>query len=99
MAAGGWKDTNTLLTCYQHRPEEAMLAVMESPMIAGVPGIEERTWPGGELWIGEAVIRLDSPRPRCPMTTVDPETLARDPEVLREPDPVLQSPERRHSRT
>src|SRR3954470_2217156 len=33
---------------------------------------------------GDALIRLDSPRPRCPMTTVDPETLAQDPEVLRD---------------
>jgi hypothetical protein len=53
-------------------------------LIAGVPGMEERTWPGGELHIGEAVVRLDSLRPRCPMTTVDPETLQRDPEVLRD---------------
>jgi integrase len=30
-AAGGWKDTNTLLTCYQHTSDESMLAVMESP--------------------------------------------------------------------
>ena len=53
-------------------------------LIAGVLGMEERTWPGGELHIGQAVIRLDSLRPRCPMTTVDPETLERDPEVLRD---------------
>jgi hypothetical protein len=53
-------------------------------LIAGVAGMEERTWPGGELRIGDAVIRLDSLRPRCPMTTVDPETLERDPEVLRD---------------
>jgi integrase len=30
-AAGGWKDTNTLLTCYQHTSDESMLEVMESP--------------------------------------------------------------------
>lgn len=53
-------------------------------LIGGVTGMEERTWPGGELHIGEAIIRLDSLRPRCPMTTVDPETLERDPEVLRD---------------
>jgi hypothetical protein len=33
--------------------------------------------------IGNAVARLDSLRGRCPMTTVDPDTLDRDPEVLR----------------
>ena len=29
-------------------------------------------------------MRLDSLRGRCPMTTVDPDTLERDPEVLRD---------------
>ena len=53
-------------------------------LIGGVPGMEERGWPGGELHIGDVVIRLDSLRPRCPMTIVDPDTLARDPEVLRD---------------
>ena len=37
-----------------------------------------------ELRIGEVVIALDSLRGRCPMTTVDPDTLARDPEVLKD---------------
>ena len=53
-------------------------------LIGGVAGMDETRWPGGELHIGEAVIRLDSLRPRCPMTTVDPDTLERDPEVLRD---------------
>jgi hypothetical protein len=53
-------------------------------LIAGVEGLDERTWPGGELHIGTAIVRLDSLRARCPMTTVDPDTLARDPEVLRD---------------
>ena len=53
-------------------------------IIGGVDGLDERNWPGGELYIGPAVIRLDSLRPRCPMTTVDPDTLERDPEVLRD---------------
>jgi uncharacterized protein YcbX len=61
-------------------------------LIGGVEGMEERTWEGAELRIrGQASssdresdvrIRLDSLRGRCPMTTVDPDTLARDPEVL-----------------
>jgi hypothetical protein len=53
-------------------------------VISGVDGMEETRWPGAELHIGEAVIGLDSLRPRCPMTTVDPDTLERDPEVLRD---------------
>ncbi len=53
-------------------------------LISGVEGLDETTWPGTELHIGDAVIDLDSLRPRCPMTTVDPDTLERDPEVLRD---------------
>jgi MOSC domain-containing protein len=53
-------------------------------LIGGVRGMDEVHWPGGELHIGEAVVRLDSLRGRCPMTTVDPDTLERDPEVLRD---------------
>jgi len=53
-------------------------------VIGGVDGLDERTWPGAELHIGSVVIALDSLRPRCPMTTIDPDTLERDPEVLRD---------------
>lgn len=55
-------------------------------LIGGVEGMGERQWPGVELRIGTdgAVVRLDSLRGRCPMTTVDPDTLERDPEVLRD---------------
>jgi uncharacterized protein len=53
-------------------------------LIAGVRGLDERVWPGAELHIGSLVVRLDSLRGRCPMTTIDPDTLTRDPEVLRD---------------
>jgi uncharacterized protein YcbX len=53
-------------------------------LIGGVLGMDEVNWPRGELSIGEAVIRLDSLRGRCPMTTVDPDTLAVDPNVLKD---------------
>lgn len=53
-------------------------------VIGGVEGLAERQWEGAELHIGEAVIWLDSLRARCPMTTVDPDTLERDPEVLKD---------------
>lgn len=53
-------------------------------LIGGVDGLDEFGWPGAELHVGEVVIRLDSRRGRCPMTTVDPDTLTRDPEVLRD---------------
>lgn len=53
-------------------------------LIGGVEDLAERTWPGAELHIGTLVVQLDSLRARCPMTTVDPDTLHRDPEVLRD---------------
>lgn len=53
-------------------------------VIGGVEGLAERRWEGAELHIGDAVIWLDSLRARCPMTTVDPDTLERDPEVLKD---------------
>ncbi|MEO8266093.1 MAG: MOSC N-terminal beta barrel domain-containing protein [Ilumatobacteraceae bacterium] len=51
-------------------------------MIGGVEGMAEIDWPGAQLTIGDAVIDLDSLRQRCPMTTVDPDTLERDRSVL-----------------
>jgi uncharacterized protein YcbX len=53
-------------------------------LIGGVEGMAEVTWEGAELHIGGAVIGLVSLRGRCPMTTVDPDTLERDPGVLRD---------------
>ena len=53
-------------------------------VIGGVEGLAERSWPGAALRIGEVVIGLDSLRARCPMTTVDPDTLDRDPSVLKD---------------
>lgn len=53
-------------------------------LIGGVDGMDEVGWEGAELHVGTAIVRLDSLRGRCPMTTVDPDTLERDPEVLRD---------------
>lgn len=53
-------------------------------LIGGVSGLDEVDWPGAELRVGDAIVRLDTRRGRCPMTTVDPDTLDRDPEVLRD---------------
>jgi uncharacterized protein YcbX len=53
-------------------------------LIGGVEGLRERDWEEAELQIGGVTIRLDSLRGRCPMTTVDPDTLDRDPEVLKD---------------
>jgi len=53
-------------------------------LIDGVEGMDETTWEGAELMIGGAIIALDSLRGRCPMTTVDPDTITRDPAVLKD---------------
>jgi hypothetical protein len=53
-------------------------------VIGGVDGTTEFGWEGAELHIGDVVIHLDSRRGRCPMTTVDPDTLDKDLEVLKD---------------
>ncbi len=53
-------------------------------LIGGVDGMAERDWEGKELHAGDAVIGLHSLRGRCPMTTVDPDLITRDPEVLKD---------------
>ena len=53
-------------------------------VIDGVDGVDEFGWPGAELHIGDVVIALDSRRGRCPMTTVDPDTLEVDRGVLKD---------------
>ncbi|MCA0375549.1 MAG: MOSC domain-containing protein [Gemmatimonadetes bacterium] len=53
-------------------------------LIAGVPGMDETTWEGATLRLGTTKVHLDSLRARCPMTTVDPDAITRDPEVLRD---------------
>ncbi|HJR59907.1 MAG TPA: MOSC N-terminal beta barrel domain-containing protein [Vicinamibacterales bacterium] len=53
-------------------------------LIGGVEGLDEVGWPGGALHIATAIVRLDSLRGRCAMTIVDPDTLERDHEVLRD---------------
>jgi len=46
--------------------------------------MDEIGWPDAELHIGDAVVRIDSRRGRCPMTTVDPDTLVGEPFVLKD---------------
>jgi uncharacterized protein YcbX len=53
-------------------------------VIDGVDGLDEFAWAGAELHIGDAIVALDSRRGRCPMTTVDPDTLDVDREVLKD---------------
>jgi uncharacterized protein YcbX len=52
-------------------------------LIGGVPGLDERTWPGRRLRIGTMVVAVEELRDRCVMTTYDPDTQVQDPGVLR----------------
>lgn len=52
-------------------------------VIGGVDGLAEREWEGRGLEIGAVRIQVADLRGRCVMTTVDPDTNALDPEVLR----------------
>jgi uncharacterized protein len=54
-------------------------------VIGGVQGMTEREWPGRELHVGGEdgpIIRVDSPRARCVMTTYHPDTQVQDLNIL-----------------
>lgn len=53
-------------------------------VVGGVNGLDERLWQGGQLVIGDVLIDIEDLRGRCIMTTFDPDTLAHDPNVLRD---------------
>jgi uncharacterized protein YcbX len=52
-------------------------------VVSGVGGLAERDWLGEELRLGEVVLRVVEPCERCAVTTIDPDTAAVDPGVLR----------------
>jgi hypothetical protein len=52
-------------------------------IIGGVEGLAERTWPGRSLKIGLLLIHAQRLRPRCVMTTWDPDTQEQDISVLK----------------
>ena len=52
-------------------------------LIGGVDADAERTWPGRALAIGEALIGIHSMRERCVVTSIDPDTGAKDSEIFR----------------
>lgn len=52
-------------------------------VVAGVPGLAERTWEGRLLRVGETIIGVQNLRQRCIMTTFHPDTLEQDVEVLK----------------
>jgi uncharacterized protein len=51
-------------------------------LLADVPELEERNWPGRVIAIGDVRIHAEKLRGRCVMTTFDPDTQAQDPSVL-----------------
>jgi uncharacterized protein len=52
-------------------------------VIAGVDGLDERTWEGRRIRIGDATVAAVRLRSRCVMTTFDPDTQQQDVGVLR----------------
>lgn len=52
-------------------------------VIGGVPGLDERTWEGRFLRVGDVVIETVDLRGRCIMTTFHPDTLQQNLAVLR----------------
>jgi uncharacterized protein YcbX len=53
------------------------------PTGVGSDGFPEENWVGRVLRVGDAVMRIDARDGRCVVITVDPETLDRDPAILR----------------
>lgn len=51
-------------------------------LLADVPDLEERKWPGRVIAIGNARIHAEKLRDRCVMTTFHPDTQVQDPSVL-----------------
>ena len=51
-------------------------------LVGGGPH-EEDTWVGGRIGLGETVLQISAPVPRCAMTTHDPATGERDLDTLR----------------
>ena len=51
-------------------------------LLADVPELEERNWPGRIVAIGDVRIHAEKLRDRCVMTTFDPDTQIQDPAVL-----------------
>jgi len=53
-------------------------------LLGGVAGLTERDWVGRRIRIGSALVAFAQLRPRCVMTTFDPDTLEQDHGVLRQ---------------
>lgn len=51
-------------------------------LLADVPGLEERDWPGRVIRVGDVRIKAVKRRARCVMTTFDPDTQQQDKSVL-----------------
>ena len=51
-------------------------------LLADIPDLKERKWPGRVVAIGDVRIHAEKLRDRCVMTTFHPDTQAQDPSVL-----------------
>jgi hypothetical protein len=51
--------------------------------VDGIEAWEEESWKGRELAVGDAILRVDAPVPRCVVTTRSPDTGRRDVPILK----------------
>ena len=52
-------------------------------VLAGVAADEIREWPGSAIAVGDALVGVHSPRQRCIVTSIDPDSGAQDLDVFR----------------
>ena len=52
-------------------------------VLAGVAADETREWPGSAIAVGDALVGVHSPRQRCIVTSIDPDSGAQDLDVFR----------------
>ena len=67
----------------RHGAELDVRRLRPNLMLSGVDPAELDRWPGRALAIGDALIGIHSRRPRCIVTSIDPETGAQDLDVFR----------------
>ena len=70
-------------TLERHAERNAVGRLRPNLLLAGVDADDEPDLPGRALAVGGAVVRVLERRTRCVVTTVDPDSGARDLEVLR----------------
>ena len=69
--------------CNPSPPIHTHPGLTSHPRFEGATAWRERDWPGTEVRIGKARLRVIAPTTRCPATAVNPSTAARDLDIPR----------------